>query len=137
MALETFELEIATPERLLVQERVSEAEIPCASGQIGVLAGHAPLLSELGIGELTYLVEGKKHSIAIAGGVVEVQPEYVRVLAMTAERPEDIDTSRAQAALKRAMERLETIKENIDYARALNAAKRAQARLRVAASLRF
>ncbi|MBL8234216.1 MAG: F0F1 ATP synthase subunit epsilon [Bryobacterales bacterium] len=134
MAADTFELEIATPERLLVKDRASEAEIPCTSGQIGVLPGHAPLLSELGIGELVYVTDGKKHSIAVSGGVVEVQPELVRILAMTAEKPEDVDTNRAQSALKRAHDRLDTVKDNVDYARALNSAQRAQARINVAAS---
>jgi F-type H+-transporting ATPase subunit epsilon len=134
MAAHTFELEIATPERLLVKDSASEVQIPCASGEIGVLPGHAPLLSELGIGELVYVAEGKKHSIVVSGGVVEVRPELVRVLAMTAEKPEEIDTNRAQAAMKRAHERLDTIKDNVDFARALNAMRRAQARINVAAS---
>lgn len=134
MAADTFELEIATPERLLVKDQATEAEIPCVGGEIGVLPGHAPLLSELGIGELVYVSEGKRHSIAVSGGVVEVRPQLVRILAMTAEKPDDIDTNRAQAAMKRAHERLDTIKDNVDFARALNAMQRAQARINVAAA---
>lgn len=131
MAAATFELEIATPERLLLKEQVTEAQIPCggSAGEIGVLPGHAPLLSELGIGKLTYVIRGELHKLAIAGGIVEVLPEHVRVLAMVAEKPSEIDRTRARAAEKRAMERLASIKENIDAARALNALKRAQIRL--------
>jgi F-type H+-transporting ATPase subunit epsilon len=128
----TFELEIATPERLLVKEQVSEAQVPAVGGEIGVLPGHAPLLSELGIGALSYVVNGERHHLAVAGGVVEVQAEFCRVLAMTAEKPSEIDSARAKAAEKRAMERLATMKDNLDYARALNALNRAQVRLKVA-----
>jgi F-type H+-transporting ATPase subunit epsilon len=128
----TFELEVATPERLLVQEQVTMAQIPCANGFIGVLPGHAPLLSELGIGELDYLVDGRHHNIVVAGGVVEVLPEHVRVLTLSAERADEIDTKRADAAMKRAMERLASPKEQLDVARALNAYQRAQARLNAA-----
>jgi len=129
----TFEIEIATPERLLVKEQVTEAQIPCggSAGEIGVLPGHAPLLSELGIGQLSYVVNGERHKLAVASGVVEVLPGHVRVLAMVAEMPADIDSSRARAAEKRAMERLASVQQNIDSARALNALKRAQARLAV------
>lgn len=132
----TFELEIATPERLLVREQVTDAQIPAANGAIGVLAGHAPLLSELGIGELSYTVNNERHSIAVSGGVLEVLPEQVRVLTMSAERASEIDTARAREAMKRAEERLASPKESLDVARALNALQRAQARLGVAASKR-
>ncbi|MDX1983177.1 MAG: ATP synthase F1 subunit epsilon, partial [Bryobacteraceae bacterium] len=114
----TFELEIATPERLLVREQVTEAQIPAANGAIGVLAGHAPLLSELGIGELSYTVNNERHSIAVSGGVLEVLPEQVRVLTMSAERASEIDTARAREAMKRAEERLASPKESLDVARA-------------------
>lgn len=129
----TFELEIATPEKLLVKEQVTEAQIPCGggSGEIGVLPGHAPLLSELGIGALSYVINGERHRLVVAGGVLEVLPEHVRVLAMVAERPNEIDAARAKAAEQRAMERLASVKENVDTARALNALKRAQSRLAV------
>lgn len=127
----TFELEVATPERLLVKEQVTEAQIPAANGMIGVLPGHAPLLSELGIGELTYVVDGRTVDLAIAGGVLEVLPDHVRVLALSAERPDEIDARRADEAMKRAMERVASPKENIDVARALAALRRAETRLHV------
>lgn len=131
MATATFELEIATPERLLVKEAASEAQIPGASGEFGVLPGHAPLLSELGIGVLKYTVAGEYRKLSVAGGIVQVLPERVKVLALTAEHPHEIDRKRAKEAEKRALHRLANVKENIDYARALNALRRAQSRLRI------
>ncbi|MBI4904256.1 MAG: F0F1 ATP synthase subunit epsilon [Acidobacteria bacterium] len=128
----TFELEIATPEKLLVKEAVTEAQLPTADGEIGVLPGHAPLLSELGIGVISFVTEGKRLTVAVSSGIIEVLPDLVRVLAMVAELPADIDMKRAREAERRARERLDTIKENVDSARALNALKRAQARLSVA-----
>jgi F-type H+-transporting ATPase subunit epsilon len=127
---ETFALEIATPERLIISERASEAQIPGKNGYIGVLPGHAPLLSELGIGPLTYTVDGRPRSIVISGGFLEILPDFVRVLANSAELPPDIDRARAEAALKRAQERLSApASADVDIARALNAMKRAQARI--------
>lgn len=129
----TFELEIATPDRLLIKQPVSEAQIPAANGYIGVLPEHAPLISELGSGELSYLSDGRRQTLAIDGGWVEVLPTHVRVLANHAERANEVDVERAQKALKRAEERLANPGQNIDIARALNAMKRAQARLAAAA----
>ena len=130
---ETFELEIATPNQLLVREQVGRAQIPAANGYVGILPEHSPLLSALGTGELTYEVGGKTHRLAVDGGFLEVRPDHVRVLADRAEKAEDIDVERARQALKRAEERIRNPHEqNIDIARALNAMKRAQSRLRTA-----
>jgi F-type H+-transporting ATPase subunit epsilon len=127
----TIELEVATPDRLLVKDQVSEVSIPGAKGYLGVLPEHAPLLSELGSGLLTYTIGGKSHSVVVSGGWAEVLPDRVRVLASVAERPDEIDLKRAQEALDRAERRL---KENgeWDIARALRAAERARARLEAA-----
>jgi F-type H+-transporting ATPase subunit epsilon len=132
--MSTFLLEIATPDRLLLHEQVTEAQIPAAEGYLGILPGHAPLLGELGTGELTltYVADGRRRSMAISGGWVEVQPDHVRVLATRAEKADEIDASRAQAALKRAQDRLANPSPELDVARALNALKRAQARLQCA-----
>ena len=132
--MSTFLLEIATPDRLLLHEQVTEAQIPAAEGYLGILPGHAPLLAELGTGELTltYVADGRRRSMAVSGGWVEVQPDHVRVLATRAEKADEIDASRAQAALKRAQDRLANPSPEIDVARALNALKRAQARLQCA-----
>jgi F-type H+-transporting ATPase subunit epsilon len=127
-----FQLEIATPERLLIREQVSEAQVPAANGYLGVLPGHAPLLAALGTGELTYLADGRRSSLSIDGGWVEVLPDCVRVLATHAEKASEIDMKRAAESLKRAEERLAHPGAGIDVARALNAMTRAQARLAAA-----
>jgi F-type H+-transporting ATPase subunit epsilon len=133
MAAETFRLEIASPERLLVNEAVTGATIPGEQGVLGILPGHAPLLSELGIGELSYtLTSGRTHSMAVQGGYLEVSGNHVRVLAHGAEHPSEIDIARAELALKRATERIANPLPGVDVARALNAMKRAQARLAAA-----
>ena len=130
---DTFELEIATPEKLVIREQVTEAQIPAEGGMIGVLPEHAPLISELGIGELTYTLDGSKKSLVVSNGWVEVLKNHVRVLADRAERANEIDVARAQAALKRAEDRLAKAGAGeIDIARALNAMKRAQARIAAA-----
>ena len=130
---DTFELEIATPEKLVIREQVTEAQIPAANGMIGVLPEHAPLISELGIGELTYQLGGAKKSLVVSNGWVEVFKNHVRVLADRAEQASDIDVARAQASLKRAEDRLsKAAAGGVDIARALNAMKRAQARIAAA-----
>ena len=129
----TFELEIATPERLLVREQVSEAQIPLSNGYIGVLPGHAPLLGELGVGDLTYVAEGRRRHMAVSGGWVEVLADHVRVLADRAEKADEIDAARAEEAQKRALDRLSRPVADLDVARALDALKRAQARVDAAA----
>jgi F-type H+-transporting ATPase subunit epsilon len=104
---ETIELEVVTPERQLVKEAVTEAQVPAREGYIGVLPGHAPLLSLLGSGVLTYAPQGgARKALAIHGGFVEVLPDHVRVLANLAERAEEIDIDKARAELKLASERM-------------------------------
>ncbi|MCX6619857.1 MAG: F0F1 ATP synthase subunit epsilon, partial [Acidobacteria bacterium] len=125
----TFVLEVATPERLVLRLPVNEAQIPAANGYLGVLPLHSPLLSEMGIGELTYTVDGTTKSLSVAGGWVEVLPDHVRVLADRAENADEIDVARAQRSLQRAEGRLNQPGGEIDMGRALNAMKRAEARL--------
>lgn len=131
---DTFRLEVATPERQLIGEAVSDASIPGASGELGILPGHSPLLGEVGAGELRYtLSTGEKHSMVVFGGWLEVNNDVVRVLANSAEKLNEIDVARAEAAFKRATERMAKVGEGtVDLARALNAMKRAQARLAAA-----
>ncbi|MGH9631131.1 MAG: F0F1 ATP synthase subunit epsilon [Bryobacteraceae bacterium] len=130
---DTFELEVATPERLVIREQVTEAQIPAENGMIGVLADHAPLLSLLGTGELTYSTGGSQNSMAISGGWLEIRDNHVRVLADKAEKASEIDRARAEEALRRARERLDApASVGVDVARALNAMKRAEARLAAA-----
>ncbi len=126
----TFKLEIATPERELVHETVTEAYVPGEQGYIGILPGHAPLLSELGAGELSYtLASGHKHTVGVYGGFLEIHPNGARVLARQAEHPNEIDAARAEKALNRANERVMNPAPGVDIARALNSARRARARL--------
>jgi F-type H+-transporting ATPase subunit epsilon len=107
MALPTkLLLEIVTPDRSLVQEEVDEVRLPGAEGYLGVLPGHTPLLATLAVGELWYRIGQETHYLAIANGFGEVLPDRVTVLAQAAERAQDIDVSRAEAARKRAEERL-------------------------------
>ena len=133
---DTFNLEVATPERLVFREAATEAQIPCKNGYIGVLPGHAPLLSELGIGYASYTAGGHKSYFAVHGGFVEVLPDKVRVLAEMVEKAEEIDVKRAEAALKRAQEELAEPHVETDPARALSAMFRAQARLDTVAQVR-
>jgi len=130
---ETFELEVVTPDRLLVREQVSEAQIPLANGYIGVLPKHAPLLGELGTGDLTYVAGGRRRHMVVSGGWTEVLDEHVRVLADSAENADDIDVARAEEARLRALDRLSHPLADMDTARALNALKRAQARVETVA----
>src|SRR6202035_5017916 len=134
---DTFTLEVVTPTRLIVRETVREAQIPVRGGYIGVLPGHTPLLAEMGIGELSYHVGERVHSCTAIGGVVGALGDRVIVLADRAERAEEIDVPRAQAALDRAHKRLATPNDpTVDWKRAQAALERAQIRLQVAAKSR-
>src|SRR5262245_14202791 len=136
MALPTsIELQIITPERLLVREQVDEVEIPGAEGYFGVLPGHTPLLADLAVGELWYRKGQEKTYLAIAYGFVEVLPDRVTVLARIAEKAEDIDIVRAEEAKRRAEERLVEYTKDIDYDRARMALMKSLSRLQVASRL--
>jgi|SRR5580658_583006 F-type H+-transporting ATPase subunit epsilon len=127
---DTFDIEIATPERLLAREKAIRAQIPAKDGYIGVLPDHAALLSELGIGALTYTTPGDhRFSIAISGGFLEILDNVVRVLSDVAEKGHEIDVSRAEQDLKRAQDAMVNPALGIDIASALIAARHAQARI--------
>jgi F-type H+-transporting ATPase subunit epsilon len=128
----TLQLEVATPERLLIKSEVTAVTVPGKEGALGILPEHAPLISELGIGELTYVEQGRTRSLFVANGWVEVLPDHVRVLADRAEKAGEIDMKRAQEALDRAMTRLTAPTPEMDVGRALNAMRRAQSRLEAA-----
>jgi F-type H+-transporting ATPase subunit epsilon len=135
MLPDSIELIIVTPERQLLRERALDVTLPGADGQLGVLPGHAPLITELGIGELNYRGQGSgEGTMAIISGFAEVLGDRVTVLAETAERPEEIDVSRAEEAKKRAEERLAAAATNpeIDWARAAIALQRSLIRIQVA-----
>lgn len=127
---DTFELEIATPDRLLVREPAIRAQVPCKNGYIGVLPDHAALLSELGIGALTYVnPQDHRFSIAIKHGFVEILDNHVRILADTAEPGNEIDTLQAEKDLRHAQEEMQNPAIAMDIAAALIAYKHAQARI--------
>lgn len=127
---DTLHLEVATPERELVREEVTEVQVPGKTkGYMGILPGHAPLLGLLGIGTLSYLAGGKRRYLSVHAGFVEVVDDHVRVLADVAERQEEIDVQRAKAALQRAQEESINPALGVEPAAALAAIQRAQARL--------
>ena len=104
---DTFELEIATPERLLVHEHVSSAQIPAENGYLGVLPGHAPLFAQLGIGSLSWECGGASGStVLVSQGLIEVRDNHVRVLADIAELPSEINVAAAEKALQEAQEKM-------------------------------
>ena len=124
-------LTFVTPERALVHEDVDEVEIPGEEGYFGVLPGHAPLLTALGTGELWYRKGTEKIYAFVAGGFAEVLPDRVAILAPIAERAEDIDAMRAEAAKHRAEQRLSRPVVEMDYERARIALIKALTRLQV------
>jgi F-type H+-transporting ATPase subunit epsilon len=131
MADGTINLTIVTPERVVIQEQVEELQVPGAEGYLGILPGHAPLFSELKVGEVSYRKGNHWTFLAVAWGFVEVLPDQVRILAETAERAQDIDLERAIRAKERAEQRLTKVGEDVDYNRALVALERALVRVQV------
>ena len=132
MALPThIDLQIVTPDRLLVQDQVDEVEVPGAEGYFGVLPGHTPMLAALAVGELWYRKGQEKTYLSIAYGFAEVLPDRVTILARLAERAEEIDAERAETARRRAEERLAQPKSDLDYERARVALMKSLVRLQV------
>ena len=133
----SLQLNIVSAERSLVDERVDEVEIPGADGYFGVLPGHTPLLALLGLGELWYRQGSEKHFLLIAFGFAEVLPDRVTILAQVAEKPDEIDVARAEAAKKRAEERLAQPVADMDFERARIAMLRSLIRLQVSTRARI
>src|ERR1700756_1768137 len=127
--LDSFQLEIVTPEKLVVKDSAEEVQIPGRNGYMGVLPGHAPLITELGAGEISYRSGGQSHRFSLASGFAEGLPDRVTVLAETAERAEEIDVARAKEALSKAEESLKSAQSEHDYAQALGKIDRAQVRI--------
>jgi len=127
-------LEVVTPEREVVRESVAEVQLPGLSGYLGILPGHTPLLTELGIGPLIYKKGSESGFIAVIGGFAEVLPERVTVLAEAAERSEEIDAGRARADLIEAEKNLTTgaADPNTDWDAVLKSVASARARLEAA-----
>ena len=136
MLPESIELVIVTPERQLLRQTVVEVTLPGGDGCLGILPGHAPLITELGIGELTYRTKNASEAglLAIISGFAEVLGDRVTVLAEIAERPEEIDVARAEEAKKRAEQRLASASSdpNMDWGRAAIALQRSLIRIQVA-----
>ena len=129
----TFRLEIVTPERNVLTLDAVSVVAPGVEGYIGILADHAPLISELALGKVTVKDEsGNETLLAISGGFMEVRSNEVRILADSAELSDEIDITRAQEAVKRAEARLRETAAHVDHARAEAALERAINRLRVA-----
>ena len=129
---DTFQLEIVTPEKMVVRVTAEEIQIPGKNGYIGVLPGHAPLITELGAGEINYRAEGQSHRFSVAWGFAEVLPNRVTVLAETVERSDEIDVSRAQQSLERAEESLKSAQTEEEVTEASGKVRQAQARIEVA-----
>jgi len=129
---DSIQLEVVTPEKMVVKVAVEEVQIPGKNGYLGILPGHAPLITELAVGEITYRSGGNAYYLSVAWGFAEILPDKVTILAETAERPDEIDVKRAQAARERAQEHLKTGKTESDFTRAENELQRAETRLQVA-----
>lgn len=128
----TFELEIVTPEKMIVRDVAEEVQIPGKNGYLGILPQHAPLISELAVGEITYRNAHITHCLAVAWGFVEVLPDRVTILAEAAERAEDVDVGQAEAAKVQAESRLLAGATEKDFAHAIADLKHAETRLAVA-----
>ncbi len=129
---DTFELEIVTPEKLVVKDVAEEAQIPGKNGYLGILPGHAPLITELAVGEITYRLGGQTKHVSVAWGFAEVLPNKLTILAETAERPDEIDVARAEKAKSRAEQELKSGATDLNYDDIQAALERAETRIEVA-----
>jgi F-type H+-transporting ATPase subunit epsilon len=137
MAIPTsLALEIVTPDRAIVKEQVDEVQLPGSEGYLGVLPGHAPLVTTLQVGEMWYRKGQETKYLALAFGFAEILPDRVTVLAQIAERAEDIDLARAEAAKVRAEQRVASPPANLDFERARIALMKSLVRLQVATRAR-
>jgi F-type H+-transporting ATPase subunit epsilon len=132
-----LQLQIVSADRSLVNERVDEVQIPGADGYLGVLPGHTHLLATLQVGTLWYRQGQEKHYFAIAFGFAEIQPDRVTILATIAEKADEIDLARAEAAKKRAEERMAKPTMDMDFERARIALLKSLIRLQVATRARI
>jgi len=128
----TFQLDIVSAERHVSSDQVDLLVAPGVEGEVAILPSHAPLLTVLKPGEIRVVKDGENNFIAVSGGFMEVMPEKVTILADTAERLDEIDIERAEAALKAAQERIASAPVDMDLHRALASLRRSQARIKVA-----
>jgi F-type H+-transporting ATPase subunit epsilon len=137
MALpDKIHLEVVTPEKQLFSGAVDRVTVPATTGYLGILPGHAPLLAELGIGEVSYVIRDQTEFLFCSWGFVEVLPDRVVLLAQTAENASDIDEKRAEEAKSRAERILASKDPNMDFHRAELALMRAVSRLNAVKHLR-
>ncbi len=130
MASEKIQLEVVTPERRVLKEDVDEVQVPGLNGYLGILPGHAPLISRLQTGELSYRKSQGTYFLSIVSGYCEVLPDKVTVLAERAERGDEVELERALASKTRAEKRLADVSNpEIDFARASGSLQRALARI--------
>ncbi len=129
---DTFQLEIVTPEKLVVRDTAEEAQIPGLNGGLGILPGHAPLITELGAGEISYRSGGQLHRFSTAWGFAEILPDKVTVLAETVERADEIDVPRAKESLAKAEDALKRAETEEEVDKDLGKVRRSQARIDVA-----
>ena len=127
----TIRLDIVTPDRMVYSEDVTMVIARATDGDLGILAGHAPLIAGLDVWPLRILTDEGEQQLSLCGGFIEVRPQKITILASCAELPEEIDITRAAAAKERAESRLKA-SGDIDVHRAEIALKRAMMRLRVA-----
>ncbi|MSQ40244.1 MAG: F0F1 ATP synthase subunit epsilon [Dehalococcoidia bacterium] len=130
--MSTMRFEIVTAERVVYTDEVNAIVAPGIEGELGILPHHAPLLTYLQPGEVRVIKEGQETSIAVTGGFLEVLANKVTILADAAERADEIDEARAQAAIQRAQERLQRRTADVGLERAMTSLRHAQVRLRVA-----
>lgn len=129
MAEKIIEMEVVTPEKHVCSVKAESVVVPAFEGYLGVLHNHAPLITQLGVGVVTYMWEGREYRIAITGGFMEVEDNKVVILADVAEMADWIDIDRAGSARERAARRLKEKDQDVDYIRAQAALQRATARL--------
>ncbi len=130
---DSLQIEVVTPQRVVLRERAEAVVVPSAEGYLGVLAGHAPMVAVVGLGIVRFgQFHGPKRKMAVTGGFMEVSGNRVTILADAAELAEEIDVMRARAARDRALERLRSRAADVDHARAQRALARALNRLRAA-----
>jgi F-type H+-transporting ATPase subunit epsilon len=125
-------LEVITPERLVLSELVDEVVVPGLGGELGILPEHTQLISQLQTGVLVYRQGAERKQLHVSGGFVEVQPDRVSVLSDVAEKPEEIDLERAQRAKELAEKELKSQGDDIDYHSAEQKLQRALTRIQLA-----
>lgn len=129
MADKAIQLEVVTPEKIVLQEEVDFVVAPGSEGFLGILPDHAPIITSLAIGVAKIKKGNEETLMAVSGGFLEVKNNVATILADTAEKPDEIDVNRAKAAKERAEQRLASQTADIDVARAEAALKRALSRI--------